>query len=148
MINPLEVDWVSLKSEDYLGWRNTLWQSIERVLQDDAPIDLANLNPYGLFHKTDYSHEMMAEWEKQKKAPEGWMSKGFFPGIWMTLFNPHNSYSFSMSPANFLKLSFKPGYHLFDPQNPEHRELWESWSGKESLNPWANAVNDQGSSLE
>ena len=148
------IDWVALKSSDYLAWRSTLYGVTQKVLRIAAKEfkDLSELNKVGIYHKIPSEHagSLLKEYEKTGKVSGSWVSQGKFPGIWCALFNPHNTYSMG-SDLCILQITFKAEYKVFDVKNEEHLKMWSAWSraaeNRTKVNSWESALNEEGSSL-
>lgn len=142
------MDWPKLK-RDYLRWRSELYRLTEEFLTRSSRVELSEYNEVGYFHHVQKRHfdQMREHWEKEKKVSEAWIAKGRFPGIWMAMFSPHNTYSIDSLPVCVIRFYFKDGFYLYDQKNPAHQNLWSRWKrGKK--NPWRFLKNDFGESLE
>lgn len=145
----LNINWNKLKKSDYSFWRENLREkTLELLTSPDA--NLSSWNEYGFFHRVRnpaFFRQMEAEWKANGKAPQEWISKGDWPGIWTALFDPHNTYSLLKGPLYVTRLYLKNGYCIYNPENAEHMEMWKAWPYKESANKWEKAVNKRGRSL-
>lgn len=141
-------DWVQLKASGYTVWRQELWDRTIASLK--SAVYLSDLNQEGYFHHVPDSRlylQMKREWEELRRVPPHWISKGSWPGIWLAMFDPNNTFSRSYPPHMFLGFYFKEGYRIYDAENSDHVRLWEEYGGKESSNPWDYQKNEAGKSL-
>lgn len=155
----LNIDWLALKGQDYMKWRQTLAEATIKLFTCSSQVCLSEYNKQGYFHKVrDSTHfeQMKDDWQMNGKVPSNWIAKGTWPGIWTALFNEHNTYSFGSSSLNNMRVYFKDNYFIYDGKNMEHQDLWQRWSAKNlSLfsfkkpeNLWKKLCNEQGDSLE
>ncbi len=135
-----EIDWPTLRATDYMGWRETLWAETARILSEHGDQDLALLNDvgfyYAVFDPVQY-RRMERDWEQTREVPDQWIIAGRDGGMWMSLFDPCNA----SSPINpvakpVVRFYFKPGYTLFNADNPAHLQLWMGNDWDAQPNPW------------
>ena len=145
-----KVDWPSLKA-NYIEWRAELYRATEQLLTSSDQVELAKYNNLGYFHHVNDAgvfEQMRESFEREKKVPEEWFSKGFFPGIWTAMFDANNTFSIAALPVCIVRFYFKEGFSIYNKYNPMHKEMWESWESKNSKDLWKLLRNDKGDSLE
>ncbi len=149
-----DINWPELKGKDYLKWRSDLWKMTQKILMSSNNVELSQNNEVGYFHKVPGAEDfkrMQLEWENTKRVPQEWISRGHFPGIWLAMFSPHNTYSIKShgSSIQIIRFYFKRGYLIFDRENPSHNEILKNWLEKNVVidNPWDILVNSYVESL-
>ena len=125
-----------------------------KILTSSDWVELSLYNEDGYFHRVDsiyHFHLMKQEWERKHEIPPYWISKGYFPGIWMSIFDPYNTFTIAFPPIGILRFYFKESYYIFDPQNKKHVRMWSKWQRTKNMhrpNPWKDLKNERGLSLE
>lgn len=145
----VKINWTELK-RDYLTWREELYRITKELLTSSDRVELSKYNNDGYFHhvsETKHFRLMQEDYERNKRVPEEWLSKGNHPGIWTAMFNPHNTYSRAHLPIQIIRFYFKDGFFVYDRENPNHEKLLASWNGRGRKNPWKTLRNNQGLSL-
>lgn len=146
----LQIDWNALKNGNYLEWRSLLREETSKLLRGSGEFELSMHNQSGYYHKVNGIEEfrsMRDRWDKERKVPQDWITKGNFPGIWTAMFNPNNTFSYATMPIGIVRFYFKEGFFLYDSEKVEHTKLLEEWH-EEGENPWKSAQNERGRSLE
>lgn len=150
-MNPKIINWLELKEKDYLRWKDTLIEKTLALLKSSGMLELTQLNEIGCFHRVrdgQLYEKMKQESETSEAISETWISKGDYPGIWTALFDPYNTFSFSIGTPHIIRFYFKDGFYLYDKYSGEHQRMWEGWRSKGDSNPWSELLNDSGVSLE
>ena len=73
--------------------------------------------------------------------PDDWFS--YRNGLKIGMFSPENSYSDAIQTILILRIYFKEGYKLYNRENSEHVNLWNSFSTAKK-NPWDNFIGEIG----
>jgi hypothetical protein len=144
------LDWKKIKADDYDSWRNKLDLATIQLLKSKGKIELSSYNSIGYYHRVRnpaHFEIMKNEWRRIRKVPGEWISKGNVPGIWTAMFDPCNTYSYGISPICIMRVYFKQGYYIFDPQDKNHNEFHMSWENRGETNEWNTKFNDRGASL-
>ncbi len=144
------IDWLGLK-QDYTRWRSKLWKETYKLLTTSNRIELSQYNQVGYFHRVherEHFEKMQEEWKQFGRVPQEWITKGNYPGIWTALFAPCNTFSFAHLPIFIVRFYFRRGYFLFDPNNPFHRDILNSWNERGKENTWRELKNSRGEFLE
>jgi len=144
------IDWNKLKQNRGSAWYGILAEKTLEALTSSDDVHLDQFNQPGYFHivrNPKYFEQMKQDWNLEDKVPEGWITKGNFPGIWTAMFDPNNTYSKHSGPLLIVRFYFEDGYTIYNGENPDHVALWESWEATDE-NPWESAINERGLSLK
>lgn len=146
------INWPRLKKN--IKWRGILREKTLDALTVSNKVELSQYNGLGYFHKvpnTEDFERMRLQWENTKRVPQEWISKGHFPGIWLAMFSPHNTYSVisCTSPILIARFYFKEGYYVFDRENLSHNKIFQKWLERNVVidNPWDILANSYVESL-
>ncbi|GAF82836.1 unnamed protein product [marine sediment metagenome] len=145
-----EINWDKLKG-DYHLWRKELYRLTKELLTSSGRFELSKYNEEGYFHHvsdSEYFKQMRMDWDREKRVPEKWISKGYLPGIWTAMFNPHNTYSIARLPIHIIRFYFKEGFFIYNIENRNHKKIFASWNESSRKNPWKILKNDRRESLE
>ena len=149
-MNYTDINWPELQVKQPPLWRTELPRRTIEVLSGSGDVYLAKHNEAGYFHNVfdaQYYGQMKDDWEALGKVPPEWILKGNRPGIWTAMFHPCNTCSRWENPLLIVRFYFKEGYKIFDRENETHQQLEQSWVGS-NPNPWKDALNSHGRSLE
>ena len=151
-MEPSSINWPRLK-KDYLKWRDRLRLETQKILTSSEKVELSEYNHLGFFHKLDgYGFRIRRrKWYRLKKMPQEWISVGQYPGLWIAMFNPLNTFSRTIEETIWImRFYFHPGYFIFDAQNPFHQSLFNKWLEKNEniSDPWGELKNQEGRSLK
>ena len=144
------IDWNERKKL-FLGWRNELNRLTRELMTSSGRIQLSDYNDDGYYHHVQsqkHFDDMKSCYEKNGNVPQSWFYKGRFPGIWISMFDPCNTYTIAYEPLHFVRLYFKDDFSIFDKENTAHKRRWKDWGGWRIDNMWSRQRNGEGVSME
>src|SRR5436309_414354 len=91
-------------------------------------VEMSLYNHIGYFHRVDDKNnfnQMKTKWEELRSVPLEWIAKGKWPGIWMAMESPHNTYTLHHGDLQIVRFYFKSGFCVYDPESDTHIKTWK-----------------------